>query len=111
LQVLSDVHVCLCIAQGIAAQRSHWVAQDPDKHELPPHETPQAPQLFGSDDVLVQTPPQSVCPKPQHTPLMQEPLQALPQLPQLFGSVSVEVQTSPQSASPAGHWHTPPLHT
>jgi len=73
---------------------------------LAPHAFAHAPQLFGSEAVVVQTPLQSVSPAAQ---TQAEPLQILPpeqaalQAPQWFWSL-------PRSTQLAPHWVRLPLH-
>jgi hypothetical protein len=67
---------------------------------LPPHATPQAPQLAGSFRGFVQTPPHAVWPCWQtHPPLLHvvPPVQVLPHAPQLFESLATATQAPLQS--------------
>jgi hypothetical protein len=63
------------------------------------HAIPHAPQLFGSDDGSVHTPPQSIVPDGHAQPPATQslpPVHAVPQSPQLAASLETSVQFGPQ---------------
>jgi hypothetical protein len=97
--------------------------QAPFEHVWPAaHWCAQAPQLFGSVWVLVQTPAHrvGVAPAQPHTPPVHAAPAAhlVPQPPQLFGSLLVFIQLPPHRAVPLPHvghpgtgTHVPFMHT
>lgn len=79
----------------------------------PPHGTPGAPQLSGSDLRSTHCPATSVSPGRQtHWPPLQKrsSWQALPQLPQLRGSFFASTQLVPHAVKPASQPHAPLVH-
>jgi hypothetical protein len=103
----------------VMRKRSHA----PAVHVPPPHEWPQAPQLFGSLARVVSqpfagSPSQSPVPDAQHWPSAHPFAHAWPQPPQFAASFAVSTSQpfagSPsQSAKPAAHAptaHAPPAH-